>query len=81
MPAATDRSTRPDGRTRRTGMALRVVGALALGYSAYLHLDIALDRPPLFADGQVRLSGLFVAQAIAAVAVVVCVLVRGNLVA
>jgi hypothetical protein len=62
-------------------MALRVVGAIALGYSAYLHLRIALERPPLFADGQVTLSGLFIAQAVAATVVVLWVLLRGDLIA
>lgn len=64
-------------RPARTGLALRVVGALALGYSAYLHARIAAERPPLFADGQVTLSGLFVAQAVAAAVVSLWVLVRG----
>jgi hypothetical protein len=78
VPTAIDRPTRT---TRRTGMALRVIGALALGYSAYLHLRIALERPPLYADGQVTLSGLFVAQAVAAIVVVLWVLARGDLLA
>jgi hypothetical protein len=78
VPAATDHPTR---RTARTGMALRVIGALALGYSGYLHLRIALERPPLFADGQVTLSGLFIAQAVAAAVVVLWVLLRGDLLA
>ena len=74
-------STSPPTTTRRagrTGMALRVLGALALGTSAYLHLRIAVDRPPLLDDGQVTLSGLFVAQAVAAILVVLWVLVRGD---
>jgi hypothetical protein len=78
VPPATDHATR---RTTRTPMALRVVGALALGYSAYLHLRIALERPPLFSDGQVTLSGLFIAQAVAATVVVLWVLLRGTLLA
>jgi hypothetical protein len=65
----------------RTGMLLRVLGAVTLGYSGWLHLRIALDRPPLFADGQVTLSGLFIAQAVAAAVVVLWVLVRGDLLA
>jgi len=68
-------------RRARTGMLLRVLGALALGYSGWLHLRIALERPPLFADGQVTLSGLFIAQAVAAAIVVLWVLVRGDLLA
>jgi hypothetical protein len=78
VPAATDHSARS---TTRTGMVLRVIGALALGYSGYLHLRIALERPPLFDDGQVTLSGLFIAQAVAATVVVLWVLVRGTLLA
>lgn len=74
-------STSPATTTRRagrTGMALRVLGAVALGFSAYLHFRIAFERPPLLADGQVTLSGLFVAQAVAATLVVLWVLVRGD---
>ena len=74
-------STAPDVTTRhraRTGMLLRVLGALALGYSGWLHLRIALERPPYFADGQVTLTGLFIAQAVAVAVVVVWVLVRGD---
>jgi len=74
-------STARDVTTRqpvRTGMLLRVLGALTLGYSGWLHLRIALNRPPLFADGQVTLSGLFIAQAVAAAVVVLWVLVRGD---
>lgn len=73
-------SDRASQRTTRARTALRVMGAVALGYSGYLHLRIALERPPLFADGQVSLSGLFLAQAVAAAVVVVWVLVRGDLV-
>ncbi len=78
MPAMTDHATR---HSTRTGMALRVIGALALGCSGYLHLRIALERTPLVADGQVTLSGLFVAQAVAAAVVVLWVLLRGDLLA
>src|SRR5215218_11210054 len=65
-------------RTDRTGLILRVVGALALGFSAYLHARIASDAPPLFEDGGVTLSGLFVAQAVAATVVSLWVLVQGS---
>jgi hypothetical protein len=71
-PATTKR------RAGRTGLGLRILGALALGYSAYLHFRIAAERPPLFADGQVTLSGLFVAQAVAASVVSLWVLLRGR---
>ncbi|RYV49550.1 hypothetical protein [Pengzhenrongella frigida] len=58
-----------------------MLGALTLGDSAYLHSRIAVERPPLFADGQVTLSGLFVAQASAAALVVIWVVVRPSVVA
>ena len=76
MPGTSDGAVRP---TTRSGRVLRVIGAIALGYSGYLHLRIALERPPLFADGQVTLSGIFIAQAVAAAVVVIWVLVRGDL--
>ncbi len=76
MSGTSDRASRP---TTRAGTALHVIGAVALGYSGYLHLRIALERPPLFADGQVSLSGAFVAQTVAAAVVVVWVLARGHL--
>ena len=60
---------------------LRLLGAVTLGYSAYLHARIALERPPLFADGQVTLSGLFIVQATAATLVVIWVLVRPGVLA
>ena len=59
-------------------MVLRVLGALALGCSAWVHARIAAGRPPLVADGEVTLSGLFVAQAVAATLVVVWVLAAGS---
>ncbi|MGV8965843.1 MAG: hypothetical protein ACOH2F_06150 [Cellulomonas sp.] len=59
----------------------RLLGAVTLGYSAYLHARIAVERPPLFADGQVTLSGLFIAQATAATLVVFWVLVRPSVLA
>jgi hypothetical protein len=65
-------------RTDRTGLALRIIGAVALGFSAYLHFRIASDDPPLFQDGGIRLSGLFVAQAIAATLVSLWVLFQGS---
>ncbi len=68
----------PSHRTGRSSLALRVVGALALGYSAYLHARIASHDTPLAADGEIRLSGLFVAQAVAAVLVSLWMLVHGS---
>jgi len=64
-------------RRRRTGVVPRVLGAAALGVSAYLHVDIARGLP-LFGDGQVTLMGLFMAQAVVAALVAVWVLVRGD---
>jgi hypothetical protein len=75
VPTSPTTATR---RAGRTGMALRVLGAVALGFSAYLHFRIAAERPPLLADGQITLSGLFVAQAVAATLVSLWVLVRGS---
>jgi hypothetical protein len=51
---------------------------LALGFSAFLHARIASDSTPLAANGEIRLSGLFVAQAIAAAIVSLWVLVQGS---
>lgn len=65
-------------RAGRSGTVLRLLGAAALGVSAYVHLRIALERPPLYADGQVTLSGMFILQGLAALAVVAWVLVRGD---
>jgi hypothetical protein len=65
-------------RADRTGIVLRVVGALALGFSAYLHAKIASNDTPLVADGEIRLSGLFVAQAVAAAIVSLWVLLQGS---
>ena len=75
MPSTSDQAVR---RTTRSSLVLRVLGAVALGYSGYLHLRIALERPPLFVDGQVTLSGLFIAQAVSAAVVVLWVLLRGD---
>ncbi|SFA80853.1 hypothetical protein [Cellulomonas marina] len=59
-------------------MVLRVLGALALGVSGWVHLRIALDRPPPTADGALTLSGLFAAQAAVCAVVVLAVLGRGS---
>lgn len=64
-------------RTDRSSLAFRIVGALALGFSAYLHFKIASHNRPWFENGGIRLSGLFVAQAIAATVVSLWVLVQG----
>ena len=72
----TSTPTRPGAR--RTGLPLRVLGAVALGVSAVVHLRLALDRPPLVGDGQLTLSGLFLAQGVAAALASLWVLVRGD---
>ena len=55
---------------------LRWLTAVALAVSAYLHWDLAAS--PYYADGQVTLSGLFLAQAVVAVVVAVWVAVRAE---
>ena len=55
---------------------LRWLSALALAASAYLHWDLA--RSPYFADGQITLSGLFLAQAVVAAAVALWVALRSD---
>lgn len=62
---------------RRGGVVLRVLGGLALGVSALIHIDIARGQP-LFGDGQITLMGLFMAQGVVAALVALWVLVRGN---
>ena len=71
-------ATTTSRRTDRSSLLLRVVGALALGYSAYLHFRIASDGPPLVQDGEVSFAGLFVAQAVAATLVSLWVLLQGS---
>ena len=51
-----------------------MVGAAALGVSAYLHVDLA--QGPLVSGGQITLAGLFTAQAVVATLTAVAVLVR-----
>lgn len=58
----------------RTVLLLRLAVACAFGVSAYVHLDLA--RGPWTAGGEVTLAGLFVADAVAAVAAAGWVLVR-----
>lgn len=58
------------------GLVLRLVAAVGLAVSASVHVDLA--EGPLFADGQVTLAGLFVADAVAAATAAVFVLVRGS---
>ncbi len=65
------------GPRRRTGIVLRVLGVVALGVSAFVHIDIASSRP-LVADGQITLMGLFMAQGVVAAIAALWVLVRGD---
>lgn len=58
----------------RTALLLRLLVTCAFSVSAYVHLDLA--RGPWTADGEVTLAGLFVADAVTAVATAVWVLVR-----
>ena len=58
----------------RTALLVRLVVACAFGVSAYVHLDLA--RGPWVAEGEVTLAGLFVADAVTAVAAGLWVLVR-----
>lgn len=67
---------RPSARVTRRSVALPAVTALALGVSAYIHVDLAAG--PLVADGQLTLAGLFVGQAVVAVLVALWVLARGS---
>lgn len=62
------------GRDNKRSLALRVVAALGLAVSAYLHIDLAAG--PRFADGRITLAGLFIGQAIAAALAAVWVLAR-----
>ncbi len=66
----------PPVRRRRRPLVLRGVGAVALGVSAYIHVDLAAG--PLVADAQITLAGLFVGQAIAASLCALWVLARGS---
>jgi hypothetical protein len=58
----------------RVALLVRLVVACAFGVSAYVHLDLA--RGPWLAGGEVTLAGLFVADAVTAVAAAVWVVVR-----
>ena len=55
---------------------LRLLTAVALAVSAYLHWD--LSGSPYYAAGQITLSGLFLAQAVVAALVAVWVAVRAE---
>lgn len=69
-------TSRPRARARSRGpLLLRAGTAVALVASAALHVVLATG--PLVADGGVTLAGMFVAQAVAASAVAVAVLVTG----
>ena len=75
MPRST--APAPSRGTRRQpsrSLLLRVLAAVALGVSAYLHVDLA--QGPLVSAGQITLAGLFIAQAVVATIVALAVLVR-----
>lgn len=57
-------------------MAVRLLVAVPLAISGYLHYDLASGD--LFSDGKVTLAGLFVGQAVVAVLVALWLLVRGD---
>lgn len=63
----------------RAAPVLRLLVAVPLGVSAYLHFDIA--QGPVLNDGKVTLAGLFSAQAVIATLVGLWVLARGDRVA
>lgn len=61
---------------RTAGLLLRVLAAVALGVSAYLH--VVLAQGPLTSGPTITVAGLFLAQAVVAGLVAVWVLVRGS---
>jgi hypothetical protein len=63
----------------RATVVLRVLVAVALGVSAYLHFDLA--EGPLAGDGKITLAGMFIGQAIVAAIVAIWVLARGDRIA
>ena len=63
----------------RSTVVLRVLLAVALGVSAYLHFDLA--EGPLTGDGKITLAGMFIGQAVVAALVAIWVLVRGDRIA
>lgn len=68
--------TSPSAGATRMSPALRALIAMALGVSAYLHVDLA--QGPLTTDGGITLAGLFIAQAVVAALAALWVLVRGD---
>jgi hypothetical protein len=63
----------------RATVVLRVLVAVSLGVSAYLHFDLA--EGPLAGDGKITLAGMFIGQAVVAALVAIWVLVRGDRIA
>ncbi len=57
-----------------TGLAVRLLTAAALAVSAYVH--VGLSSSPYYAGGQLTLGALFLAQAVVAAVVALCVAVR-----
>lgn len=60
----------------RTTLALRVLAAVTLGVSAYVHVTLA--QGPAVSGGQLTLASLFLAQAVVAALVALWVLLRGD---
>ena len=71
---ATGRTGTAVAPSSRTERLLALVAAVALAVSAYVHID--LGNAPYGTDGQITLSGLFIAQALVAVLAALWVLVR-----
>ena len=70
-------SARPGRRSRAPrGVALRLLAAVALAVSAYLH--VVLASGPWTSGGRVTLAGLFIAQAAVASLVALWVLLTGS---
>jgi hypothetical protein len=73
MSTASTRRT-PSVGTAQRSLPLRLLAALSLGISSYVHVDLA--EGPLFAAGQITMAGLFIGHAVAAAIVGLWVLVR-----
>ncbi len=73
------RTERTAHGTTRAAPVLRLLVAVPLGVSAYLHFDIAQE--PLASGGRLTLAGLFIAQAVIATLVGLWVLALGDRVA
>lgn len=75
MSNSTTATVAPVGVTHAT-IAMRVLVAVPLAVSAWLHYDLAAG--PMAAGGKLTLAGLFIGQAIVAGLITLWVLVRGD---